>query len=156
MTVTRYARWGAVAAAVLAVVVPTGANAMERGTGHGVAPVEMRRYQRIATDVRIVKKTVVVTARARVLALALQVTGTETWTDAAGTHVIPLSATPTSVDFGALNVVRASFPLHRGATVVLTWTAEGADVLNSVYASTCYGSRAIFDGGNWYVADQPC
>ena len=154
MKVTRRVRTAGVAAGLLAVMVPAGASAAQRSAGVDVA--RTARTQGITTTVAPGKHSVVVIARGRLLTLALQVAGTETWTDATGTHVTPLSASPSNVNFGKFNEVRATFPLHGGATVALSYTAEGANLVGSDDASVCYGGTAIFDGGSWWISSHPC
>ena len=154
MRVTGRVRTVGITAGLVAVLVPAGASAAQRLATADATPGVLGRG--ITTTVAPGKHSVVVIARGRLLTLALQFTGTETWTDATGSHVTPLSATPTSIDFGPANEVRATFPLRRGATVALAYTAEGANLVGSDDTSVCYGGTAIFDGGSTWVSAHPC
>ncbi|MDQ1746231.1 MAG: hypothetical protein QOD07_494 [Frankiaceae bacterium] len=112
---------------------------------------------RITTTLTNAKGVLTLTAQGRFLALSMQVTGTEHWVAGGVPRAAPLQAAPVNVHFGKLNVVRVTFPFHRGATAELTYTVQGASaagVGEDGGDAVCYGAAVVFDG--WGISDHPC
>jgi hypothetical protein len=80
--------------------------------------------------------------------LALQVVGTETWTDANGTHTAPLDATPTSIQFSSVNHVQANFALHANAIVQVSYTAQIVGLAPTPFTGSCAGTGVQLSPGN--------
>jgi hypothetical protein len=80
--------------------------------------------------------------------IALQVVGTETWTDATGSHSRALTASPTSVAFAKTNHVGAAFSLHHDSIVELSYTAEDAGLAPTPFSGSCYGAGTRTSSAN--------
>jgi len=85
--------------------------------------------------------------------IALQVSGTETWTDEFGnTQVAPLTASPVSVQFARANHVEAVFSLHSPNSVVaVKYSAEDAGLAPSLFFGSCNGAVARTSSTNFLV-----
>lgn len=80
--------------------------------------------------------------------LALQVVGTETWTDANGTHTQQIEATPSSIQFASKNHVEAYIHLHANSTVQVNYTAEDAGFAPTPFTGSCAGTGLQLSPGN--------
>jgi hypothetical protein len=120
-------------------------------------PPRSAALPRITTTMTNAKGVLTLTAQGQFFALSMQVTGTEHWVTGGVPQAAPLQAAPVTVNFGKLNVVRATFPFHRGATAELTYTVQGASaagVGQDGGDAICYGAAVVFDGGA--ISDHPC
>jgi hypothetical protein len=72
--------------------------------------------------------------------LALQIVGTETWTDANGTHTNPIQETPTSIEFSSTNSVGIALHIHPNAVVQVSYTAEDAGLAPTPFTGSCTGT----------------
>lgn len=79
--------------------------------------------------------------------IALQVVGTQTWTDATGTHTAPIEATPSSVRFASANTVEAFFYLQPNAVVQVSYTAEDAGFAPTPFTGSCAGTGVQLSPG---------
>lgn len=81
--------------------------------------------------------------------VALQVVGTETYTDSAGKlKTVALEAHPTSVRFASSNTVTATFQLHADSTVHLNYNAEVAGLAPTAFTGHCTGEVIQVVGGS--------
>lgn len=71
--------------------------------------------------------------------VAIQAVGTETWTDANGTHTRPLQDTPTQVRFANSNTVTVVFSLHTNSIVDVSYTAEVVGLAPNPWTGSCSG-----------------
>lgn len=79
--------------------------------------------------------------------IALQVAGTETWSDANGTHTAPIEGNPTSVAFANTNSVEFDVYLPPGATADVNYTAEDAGLAPSPFTGSCFGTGVHLSSG---------
>lgn len=83
--------------------------------------------------------------------IALQVTGTQTWTDANGTQTAPIACAPSNIEFASVNHVQCDIPLQPNALVQLSYTAEDAGLTPTPFTGSCYGTAVQLSTGNHTV-----
>ena len=87
--------------------------------------------------------------------LALQVVGTQTWTDANGTQTAPLDCSPVSIEFASTNHVECDISLQPNAIVNVDYTAEDAGAAPSPFTGSCFGTGVQLSSTN-HLKDKDC
>ena len=80
--------------------------------------------------------------------IALQVTGSQTWTDSNGTQTAPIACAPSNIEFASVNRVQCEIPLQTNALVQLSYTAEDAGLTPTPFTGSCYGTAVQISTGN--------
>lgn len=88
--------------------------------------------------------------------LALQIVGTETWTDSNGNpHTNVIDVTPSSIEFSSWNHLDYSIELHPNAVLHVSYTAEDAGLAPTPFTGTCTGTGVRL-GVNNHTTTQTC
>jgi hypothetical protein len=72
--------------------------------------------------------------------LALQIVGTETWTDSAGTHTSAIDQTPSSIQFASTNSIGIALHVHANSIVQVSYTAEDVGFAPTPFTGSCTGT----------------
>ena len=88
--------------------------------------------------------------------VALQAVGSETWSDASGSHTAPLLGSPVAIAFQPRNEVNVVFSLHHDSIVSLSYTAEAAGLAPSPFTGSCAGTVARTNSSGTPLIEKTC
>jgi hypothetical protein len=81
--------------------------------------------------------------------VALQASGTETYTDSAGNQqVVPIACAPANIEFASTNHVQCNIWLADNATVQVSYTAQDAGATPTPFTGSCAGTAVQITTGD--------